>query len=838
MIYKTEMRHFMDILKDIAVDIDENRIAAMLKCGQNQQEDMHALIRQQIKVCLPILKPQITLEKVNIKGIEGDRVYLENGIVFKGAYITQKLACCRYIVASVCTAGQEIDDYISKCFDDGDGLAGMAEDCIVVSALENLGNILWNRLVEQISGTNLGITPRLSPGDDGWELSDQRELFKCFSEKDKIGVTLSSSGMMLPLKSASAVYGFGEGIGIARSDHVCSECSLKKCLYRVPEEYDILVNTGDIITAIKAKHGDNLLKILQKNKMISDFPCAGNGICGKCRVRIVSGITEPSPEDKTHLTPEELAGGFRLACCVTVCAPLAISVQTSAFNVGYEIMTEGIQRHIEISSPVTKKHLTLKKTGVDDRRSDLRRISDGMGINDMSADLALLRNLSEKTMAANFDFTAAAYNNTLISIENGDTQGRKFGVAADIGTTTVVCYLVDLNNGRVADIEARVNSQSAHGADVISRIGFTIDNARGTETLRDLIIMQVNSMVGCLCDRNDINPQQIYNMAVTGNTIMLHFFLGLPSKNIAAAPFTPVTTAAADFSAKELGIEINGVVSVMPGIAGYVGSDITAGILACGMMESESYSLLIDLGTNGEMALGNSRGVTACAVAAGPAFEGGNIKYGVGGIQGAICRVELEKANICETIGGDDACGICGSGVLDVVSELLKHGVIDETGRMASKESIGDAALRARLGEDGGVRQFILERNTALGYPITFTQKDIREVQLAKAAVAAGICVLLKETGTALENIEKVYIAGGFGNFMNMESALNIGLIPQEFKGKTVSAGNTAGMGAKLYLLSNVYRQKAVQIAEFATYIELSNKAEFQDLYVDAMTFE
>jgi uncharacterized 2Fe-2S/4Fe-4S cluster protein (DUF4445 family) len=826
----------MDILKDISIDVDENRVAAILKCGQNLQDSMRELIKEQIKVCLPLLKPKIALEKVNIVGIEGNMVNLENGIVFQSAYMAQKLSACRYIVASVCTVGKEISNYIKNCFEQDDSLEGMVADCVAISALENLGNILWNRLVEQINGTSFGITSRLSPGDNGWDLGGHCELFKCFG--GDTGVTLSDSGMMLPLKSASAVYGFGDGIGIARSNHVCSECSLKKCNYRIIEEYDILVNTCTEKTTIKGRQGDNLLFVLQKNKMIGDFPCAGKGTCGKCKVKVLSGTIEPSHEDKTHLTPEEIADGFRLACCVKVSAPIELSVQGSASNADYEIMTQSITRQIEIDSPVTKKHLTLEKIGADDRRSDLRRISDGMDIKDMPTDLTLLRSLSEKIRSAKFDFTATVYNSELISIEIGDTQDRKFGVAVDIGTTTVVCFLVNLQNGRVVDIEASANSQRAHGADVISRIGFTGENVNGTETLQNLIVGQINSMIGCLCGRTGINSEQIYNMSVTGNTIMLHFFLGLPSKNIASAPFTPVTTQAADFRSEALGIDINGMVSIMPGIASYVGSDIIAGILACGMMESEDYSLLIDLGTNGEMALGNCHGVTACAVAAGPAFEGGNIKCGVGGIKGAICKVELDKADICETIGGTDVCGICGSGVLDTVSELLKHGVIDETGRMADKDSIGNAALSARLSEEGGVRQFILEQNTILGYPITFTQKDIREVQLAKAAVAAGIRMLIKETGVDFDNIRKVFIAGGFGNFMNMESALDIGLIPPELKGKIVSAGNTAGMGAKLYLISNDYRQKAEHIAELATYIELSNKAEFQDFYVDAMTFE
>jgi len=247
---------------------------------------------------------------------------------------------------------------------------------------------------------------------------------------------------------------------------------------------------------------------------------------------------------------------------------------------------------------------------------------------------------------------------------------------------------------------------------------------------------------------------------------------------------------------------------------------------------------LIDLGTNGEIALGSSQGVTSCAVAAGPAFEGGNIKCGVGGVKGAIYSVDLDKPDICKTIGDEQACGICGSGVIDAVSELLKHDIIDYTGRFADKEAISNVDLRDRLIEDNDGRQFILAEKSQQGHPIVITQKDIREVQLAKAAVAAGIQVLLKESDVSCEDIEKVYVAGGFGSYMNIESALNIGLIPSELKDKISFVGNTAGMGAVLYLLSKRYREKAETITRRAAYIELSNKPEFQNFYIENMTFE
>ena len=828
----------MNVLKDFAIDIDSGEVASRLQCSREQEESVREIIEQEIKNCQPIIKPQITLEKLKITNIKGNMVLLENGIVFESVFMSQKLAHCQYIVVSVSTLGLEIDDYIRNLFDDDDYLRGLAADNIAISALGSLGKILWERLVDELRGTGIGMTSRLSPGDTGWELSQQHKLFKCFDNSEDIGVTLIDSGMMMPIKSSSAVYGFGDGIGITRFGHVCSECTMKDCTYRIIEKHEVIVNKGSQKTVLNVEHGDNLFEVLRKNKLLENFPCGGNGTCGKCKVKITFGVPKPSPEDENHLTSEELESGVRLACKIKIHAPMELSIDGFSYNNDLKIITEGRHSNIIIEPIVNKKHIVLEKTNADDCRSDLQRVADGIGVKYLGAGLSTLRELSTKLWESEYDFTATTYNNTLICIENGDTEIEKYGIAADIGTTTVVCYLVDLLSGRTLDVEAQANSQVAYGADVISRIGYTSENLGGTKILKDLIVGQINEIIGCLSQRSGITSLQIYNMTVSGNTTMIHLLLGLTTKNIALAPFTPVITANADFKAEEVGLNINGIVSILPSIASYVGSDITAGILTCGMMESDKHSLLIDLGTNGEITLGNKSGLIACSVAAGPAFEGGNIKYGVAGIKGAISKVELKKQNWCTTIGGASACGICGSGVLDTVSELLKYGIIDETGRMASKESIIDQALAQRLIEDGGVRMFVLEQETALGYPIAFTQKDVREVQLAKAAISAGIQMLLKERGIGFEDIEKVYIAGGFGNFMNMESAVNIGLIPRELRDKTVSAGNTSGAGAIEYLLSKTSRKKAAQIADSASYIELSNKKDFQNYYIDAMTFE
>jgi uncharacterized 2Fe-2S/4Fe-4S cluster protein (DUF4445 family) len=275
----------------------------------------------------------------------------------------------------------------------------------------------------------------------------------------------------------------------------------------------------------------------------------------------------------------------------------------------------------------------------------------------------------------------------------------------------------------------------------------------------------------------------------------------------------------------------------MPGIASYVGSDITAGIIASGMMENEKYSLLLDLGTNGEIALGSKERILCCATAAGPAFEGASIKCGIGGVKGAINSVKLSSEKIYTTIDEAVPVGICGSAVLDIASELLKHGFIDETGRMLDRDELEDSALSVRMSYSSPMKEFIIDEGITEAQSIVFTQKDVREVQMAKAAIASGIQILIKEAGITYDDIENVYIAGGFGSFMNVESAVNIGMLPKALKDRISSIGNSAGIGAKMYLLSKVYREKAKNVTEQAEYIELSTRPDFQEYYMGYMMF-
>ena len=826
----------MSIYENYNIEIDEKEIIRLLgyKNSLPSEEALNA-VRAEIDSCLNHIQPKVAYKRININKIEGSKVFLQNNVVLEGDFIAEKLYNCQSIIACIATLGDDIDRIIRKSFENDNMLQGMTEDYIANCALSNLSKSFWLQIVESIKDTNLGITKALYPGDAAWPISEQKKLFDCVPDSDAIGVTLLDSHFMLPIKSVSAVYGLGEGIGIARVEHICSDCSLKNCSYRIKKQFEVIVHDADKTVSIKAEEQSNLLEVLRKNSIFANSPCGGKGSCGKCRVTFIKGCPPPSVQDKQHLSNKELTSGVRLACTVKVENSMELIVKNQ--NEAIEIMTSGKEKTINLNPLIKKLYLSLPSATAEDPRSDHKRLSDALGIEDLVVDYKLLPHISSLIRESDFKVTATLYNNTLIHLEADNTVAANYGAAIDIGTTTIACYLINLNDGTLLDVESQLNKQAAYGSDVISRISFTMEDDNGTKLLQSLLIEQINMLLDCLCKRNNISSNNLYNVAIAGNTTMVHFTLGLPTRNISTAPFVPVLTSALDYRGEELGIKINGLVSIMPGIASYVGSDITAGILVSEISETDKYSLLLDLGTNGEIVLGNKDRLLCCATAAGPAFEGSNIKCGIGGVRGSINTISLDNETIYSTIGSLSPIGICGSAVLDIVSEFLKYGIIDKTGRMQGEEDITNTNLKERMNYSGPIKEFIIENSSPEGTPIVFTQKDLREVQMAKSAIASGIEILIKEAGIGYDDIENVYIAGGFGSFMNIESAVNIGLLPKQLRERIISIGNAAGTGAKLYLLSDLYRKKANETTQLTQYIELSTRPDFQDYYMKNMMF-
>lgn len=818
----------MKIKRDFDIAIETEEIIRLLGYKDKKPDDkILESINDEIKKCNEYLNPSLVYEKIKIKEKKDDRVLLENSVAFQGKYIANKLKDCQYVIVSVSTLGNRIDKIVKSYFDNGDYLSGMIVDNIGSTVIEYINKAFWNSIIDHIKDSSIGITSRMSPGTGGWDISGQSNIFQCVDAKS-IGIILTDTNMMIPQKSTSIVYGFGEGIGISRSEHICSECNMKNCRYRMDKKVEVIVK-GENEKTIYAKRGANLLDVLRQENIFAEGVCGGNGTCGKCKVMFYKGASKPTEQDKIHLSNEEIKKGIRLACCCTLYD--SVEVQTIISHSIMDIMTGGSKVDMKVEPCIKKMYLNLDIPTLEDQRSDIRRLESTIGIEDLIIRRDLMVRIPKILRDGDFKATVTLYKNVVLNLEPGDTSKRLYGIAVDIGTTTIACYLVDLKDGKVIDIESGVNSQKIYGADVISRINYTMEKPNGTSVLKDCVVDQINEMTERLCKRSDIDRKDIYDMAIAGNTTMIHLFLGLPGSNIALSPYIPVTTESMEYPGYEVGISTGGFVNVLPGLSSYIGSDITAGILSCGMYNSKKDCLLLDLGTNGEIALGNENGIVACSTAAGPAFEGANIKHGVGGIKGAISKIDLSKSGIYKTIGNKKPCGICGSGVMDMVSELIKYNLIDETGRMVDKDEVSSKTLSKRMIQKDGMKEFVIDGE------ITFTQKDVREVQLAKAAVYAGIRILMNEKGIRAEDIEKVYIAGGFGNYMDIQSALNIGLLPKELSGKVESIGNSAGTGAKMYLLSKYCREDIKRIINVTRYIELSGRKDFQEYFVNSMMF-
>jgi uncharacterized 2Fe-2S/4Fe-4S cluster protein (DUF4445 family) len=394
----------------------------------------------------------------------------------------------------------------------------------------------------------------------------------------------------------------------------------------------------------------------------------------------------------------------------------------------------------------------------------------------------------------------------------------QYGFAVDIGTTTVVVYFLDLKEYRLIGLRSFMNPQGEYGQDVISRIHYTMENKKGLPILQQKVLDSVNGALTEIFKQHGIEKGAVQKAVFTGNNTMLHLLLGVDPASIALAPFTPAFTEKKSLKAGELALEMapDGTVMTLPSVSAYVGADITGGLAAVPLAASNDFSLFIDIGTNGEMALGSRETILACSTAAGPAFEGARIQCGMGGVFGAIAKYNDGKY---ETIGNAKPMGICGSGLVDIIAYLLDQGMVTPEGYL-EKDYVLVPAKVSGTGKD-----------------IVITPRDIRETQLAKAAVAAGIRVLIEQSGKAIGDIRHVYLAGGFGNTLNVESAVRIGLIPGELGKKVVQVGNSAGAGALLALKSTDFAARVQEIADKCRYIELSSRPDFNDYFMDEMHF-
>ena len=565
-----------------------------------------------------------------------------------------------------------------------------------------------------------------------------------------------------------------------------------------------------------------------------DSTCGGRGTCGKCKVRVINGLGDPETADHRQLRPQEIADGWRLSCQaridedMTVEVPQLLRVPKAA--------TMGLGRLVILDPNVRKVYFELAEPSLHDQRSDVARLRDALTEegHDMRAGVAVLRTMPQVFRESGFKVTAVLAGEDLVAVEAGDTTDECFGVAFDVGTTTLVGTLMNLRTGMAASVLSTLNGQAPFGADVISRISHGMNGPEAVVELRDAVVATMNSVIAELYRETGVSPARTYEAVVVGNVTMLHLLLGVDPTPLSMSPFTPAFMEQLTVPAGEVGLNIHphGYVQTLPALGAYVGADIVAGVLATGVVREDRTRVFVDVGTNGEIVLGSAQRALATAVPAGPAFEGSQIKCGMRATVGAIEGVQLSDRVELQVIGGDvPAEGICGSGLVDCVAQLLLTGLLDHSGRMKSSADVADHPLRDRLIDVDGMRAFLLADGVYL------TQRDIRELQFAKGSIATGIKVLMDMLGVTADDLDEVLLAGSFGSYLNPESAKIIGLVPPVDVDRIIAVGNSAGEGAKIALLSYRERQVAFELPSRIEYVELSGRADFNDSFISVLGF-
>ena len=563
--------------------------------------------------------------------------------------------------------------------------------------------------------------------------------------------------------------------------------------------------------------------------------CGGRGKCAKCTCRPQGPVTTPTPLERELLEQDELREGIRLACQARPLGAVTLTLEE-------ETLEKGGYTEVAITPEplVRKAYLELPVPALHDDLSDVERLEQALGRNvrvgleELRALPALLRQEGFRVTATLWDHGEAG--DELLAIEGGDQRERLFGIAFDIGTTTVVGYLIDLNTGRELARASRLNGQQPWGADVLSRASHALETATGVRDLQRAVVDTLNQIIQECCAR--VDPRHVYYATVVGNSLMHHLALGITPATIAVSPYLAVTREAVQLRATELGLALpNARVYFLPLIGAYVGADTLAVIMATGLDESAEIRLAVDIGTNGEMALGSRGRILACSAPAGPAFEGAAIRHGMRATLGAIDRVRLQDDVQVWTIGDIPPRGICGSGLIDALDQMLKAGLVSPAGRLLPRPTLEGrlpAPLLTRLVEGDHGWEFVLSRKPSL----VITQGDVRQLQLAKGTILCGVRILMEELGVEPSQIAGVSLAGAFGNFVDKRSALGIGMLPSTIPAERIQGvGNAAGQGSRMTLLATSIRRRAEALARRVDYFELSKHPRFEDIFLESLAF-
>jgi len=562
--------------------------------------------------------------------------------------------------------------------------------------------------------------------------------------------------------------------------------------------------------------------------------CGGEGICHSCKVQVLSGtVSKPTPNEHEAFTSQELKEGWRLACQTYPASDCKIAVPAESMTTPQRVQVEGLEVTVPPEPSVQAYRLQLVAPSLLAPQADADRLLKALNqqhkLRCTKVNIGALRTISDQLRSWKWKSQAVVHNGEVIAILS--PKSRQLGLAIDLGTTKVAGYLVDLSDGRTLAARGIMNPQISYGEDIISRITTVVHSPDNAAALQKLAVDAINELCTDLCAEAGAKPEEILEAVVVGNTAMHHLFLRLPVKQLVLSPFVPAVSQALEVRAGELGLNITpgAYVHLLPNIAGFVGADHVSMLLATDAWQAKETTVALDIGTNTEVSLIYKGKIAATSCASGPAFEGGHIKYGMRAATGAIERLRIDGDKIqYQTIAGAPPVGICGSGILDALAQLYVAEIIDEGGRIIDNQP----RVRAYKGQ----REFILvSKEERKGKPaITITQHDIRELQLAKAAIRTGIQILLETNGCVEDDIKQVIIAGAFGTYIDVASAVTIGMLPPLSLNRFRQVGNAAGMGAKLALISLKSRAKAQAVASRVSYIELGSTPSFQPTFIQA----
>ncbi len=584
----------------------------------------------------------------------------------------------------------------------------------------------------------------------------------------------------------------------------------------------------------ECRNQDSLLACARKLGVGISSICGGHGTCHTCRIQVISGsVSKPTPSELETFSPKELKAGWRLACQTYPHSDVRLHLPPESMTTPQRLQVEGQEVTVSPQPPVRAYRLKLGIPSLAAPRADadnlLQKLNQQYKLNCNRVDIGALRLISAQLRSWQWRCRAAVRSDEVVALL--PPQSRPLGLAIDLGTTKIAGYLVNLSDGQTLAAKGAMNPQISHGEDIISRINGAVHSAEERDQIQKLAAEAIGQLGAELCAEAKASPEEIVEVVVVGNTAMHHLFLGLPVRQLALSPFVPAVSRALDIKARNLGLNFapGAYVHLLPNIAGFVGADHVAVLLATGATLKKGPIVALDIGTNTEVSLINDGTIVATSCASGPAFEGGHIKYGMRAADGAIERLQISGDKVSyQTIGDTPPVGICGSGILDALAQLYLAKAIDEGGRLK--------ADHPRVSGRRGQRQFILvSREERKGEPpITITQHDIRELQLAKAAIRSGIQILLERSGVPEKEIKQVIIAGAFGSYINVASAVEIGMLPSLPLNRFIQAGNAAGMGAKLALISVKARAKAQVLTSRVRYIELASAPGFERTFMQA----